>query len=133
MTREEAIKELTELLPEEFLSEYVDAIKMGIEALKQQPCEDVISRQAVLEVIRKCHCEEWVKADIGAPIEALQSVTPQPKMGRWISYNWNDNGIARWGIKCDQCYKEYRYGGEMGGTYKYCPFCGCAMQEVKDE
>ena len=36
MTREEAIKELTELLPEEFLSEYADAIKMAIEALEQQ-------------------------------------------------------------------------------------------------
>ena len=33
MNREEAIKELTDLLPEEFLSEYTDAIKMGIEAL----------------------------------------------------------------------------------------------------
>lgn len=43
-----------------------------------QHCVDAVSRQAVLEVIRKCHCEEWVKADIGAPIESLQSVTPQP-------------------------------------------------------
>ena len=33
MTKEEAVKELTELLPEEFLSEYTDAIKMAIEAL----------------------------------------------------------------------------------------------------
>ena len=37
MSREEAIKELTELLPEEFLSEYTEAIKMGIEALEQEP------------------------------------------------------------------------------------------------
>lgn len=42
-------------------------------------CVDAISRQAVLEVIRKCHCEEWVKAEIGAPIEALSSVTPAEK------------------------------------------------------
>ena len=40
---------------------------------------DCVSRQAVLEVIRKCHCEEWVKADIGAPIEALQPVNPAEK------------------------------------------------------
>ena len=33
MTREEAIKELTELLPEEFLMEYADAIKMAIDTL----------------------------------------------------------------------------------------------------
>lgn len=36
MTREEAIKELTELLPEEFLSEYTDAIKMAIKALEAE-------------------------------------------------------------------------------------------------
>lgn len=40
MTREEAIKELTDLLPEEFLSEYSEAIRMGIEALKQLSKED---------------------------------------------------------------------------------------------
>lgn len=40
---------------------------------------DLISRQAVLEVIRKCHCEEWIKADIGAPIEALSLVTLMEK------------------------------------------------------
>ena len=37
MTREQAIEELTELLPEEFLSEYADAIKIAIEALEQEP------------------------------------------------------------------------------------------------
>lgn len=38
--REEAINKLTELLPGEFLSEYTDAIKMGIEALNNKtPCD----------------------------------------------------------------------------------------------
>lgn len=36
MKREQAIKELTELLPEEFLSEYAEAIRMAIKALEQQ-------------------------------------------------------------------------------------------------
>ena len=59
------------------------AVREGI-PLEQEPCADCVSRQAVLEVIKKCHCEEWVKADIGAPIEALQPVTPAEKVGRWI-------------------------------------------------
>ena len=50
MTREEAIKELTELLPEEFLSEYADAIKMGIEALKNQPT-DAVDRMTIKEYL----------------------------------------------------------------------------------
>ena len=124
MNREEAIKELTELLPEEVLSEYTDAIKMGIEALKQEPCDDCISRKQAIELFVGWWSDllEYHKEDecFDALLKALPPVTPQPKMGRWISYNWNDNGIARWGIKCNQCYIEYRYGGEMGGTYKYC-------------
>ena len=40
MSREEAIKELTDLLPEEFLSEYADAIKMAIEALSSSEKPD---------------------------------------------------------------------------------------------
>ena len=40
MTREEAIKELTELLPEEFLSDYTEAIRMAIKALEQGHCKD---------------------------------------------------------------------------------------------
>ena len=84
---------------------------------KQEPCEDAISRQAVLEAIRKCHCEEWVKADIGAPIEALTSVTPAEKVGRWIEHS---DGIGEW-WECSQC------GAHGGEGMKYCMFCGAKM------
>lgn len=86
MSKEEAAKKLTELLPEEFLSEYTDAIKMGIEALKQEPCDDSISRKAVIHIL------DEVGGDFDSPREAvvpidyiadmvsdLPSVTPQPK------------------------------------------------------
>ena len=56
MSRDEAIKELTELLPEEFLSEYTEAIKMGIEALKQQPI--VVMGDMIPP---KRHRAEWIK------------------------------------------------------------------------
>lgn len=128
----------------------IDALQNAIKALEQDPCGDCISRDAVLKAIDAKaweFCDYLIskgRNDEQKPVshfadnlrecvgEDLPSVTPQPKMGHWISYNWNDNGIARWGIKCDQCYKEYRYGGEMGGTYKYCPDCGSKMSEVED-
>ena len=101
MNRERAIKELTELLPEEFLSEYADAIKMGIEALEQKPCEDCISREATVE--RLCKIAEIMnkKRDgLGSPYvmaalfiqdnkDEFPSVTPQPKMGRWIPIEYD--------------------------------------------
>lgn len=87
MTRDEAIKELTDLLPEEFLSEYTDAIKMGIEALKQEPCEDCVSRQAVIDAIDddnrnehySCFATNNDAECFKQIIRELQSVTPQPK------------------------------------------------------
>lgn len=56
MSREEAIKELTDLLPEEFLSEYTEAIKMGIKALEQQPI--VVMGDMIPH---KRHRAEWIK------------------------------------------------------------------------
>ena len=86
MTREEAIKELTELLPEEFLSEYTDAIKMAIEALEQEHCDDCIRRSDIgltdFEIVM-CNGDykEGLKMLLDK-IEKAPSVSPQPKMGR---------------------------------------------------
>lgn len=93
-----------------------------MEALEQEPCIDAISRQAVLEIIRKCHCEEWVKADIGAPIEALQPVTPAEKVG-----HWRDTGS---GQECSEC-GEIQYGYDS--FRKYCANCGAKMGGEQNE
>ena len=106
-------------------------------AEKQEPCADCISRQAVLEVIEKCHCEEWVKADIGAPIEALQPITPQPKIGRWILQPSNKEQGERDFIwwKCSECgqviYSETEQ--DRREYHSYCGRCGTKMQEVEYE
>ena len=49
------------------------------------------------------------------------------KMGHWISFNWCDNsfGISQWGIKCNQCLTEYKYGLK---SENYCPNCGAKME-----
>ena len=75
----------------------------------------------MLEAIRKCHCEEWIKADIGALIEALPPVTPTEKMGYW-----RDTGS---GQECSKC-GEIQYGYD--NFRKYCANCGAKMQEVEE-
>lgn len=80
MTKEEAIKELTELLPEEFLSEYAEAIRMAIKALEQEPCGDCISREAALDDsgLGEFHrYDDYVK--MRNYLKSLPSVLPQPK------------------------------------------------------
>ena len=88
-----------------------------------------ISRQAVLEVIRKCHCEEWVKAKVGAPIEALLSVTSQPKTGCWIA-----SDISNEKYVCSECGGACWYYDHEGDVAKsrYCPNCGAKMVEPQE-
>jgi DNA-directed RNA polymerase subunit RPC12/RpoP len=132
----EYVKQLSPVIPQ-----YTDAEIQKMQELEQdeiqkayelgkaemQPCEDAISRQAVLEIIRKCHCEEWIKADIGAPIEALQSVTPAEKVGQWVFVKGYE-GIL---YECTVCKDKNTH---TTIRWNYCPHCGSRMmQEVKND
>lgn len=121
MSKDEAIKELTDLLPEEFLSEYSEALDMAIKALDQEPCDDAVSRQAVLEIIER----EEFKGDALYEIEKLPSVSPQSKVGKWkrISRDmYVQHAMAYY--ECSEC------GKKMIGTHNYCPNCGAKMSEI---
>ncbi len=90
MTKEKAIEILEEIIDEGWLISdlekcvAIDACEMAIEALRKDPCEDAISRQAVLDK------KELVELEDGQSfycisledVETLPPVTPQPK---WIS------------------------------------------------
>lgn len=83
-TLKEAIKRLKEVIkdvrstiqPFLYDNEAKDYI---LKALEQEPCEDAVSRQAVLDIIEK----EEFKGDALSEIEKLPSVKPQ-KAGHWI-------------------------------------------------
>jgi DNA-directed RNA polymerase subunit RPC12/RpoP len=131
MTREEVVNSMSlqdaiQVLKDTNCYGTMDIAKTVIlKALEQEPCTDAISRQAVLEVIRKCHCEEWVKADIGAPIEALSPVTPAEKVGHWIKIDDCSNS----GYYCSECHKRVVKEGwsDTVKKIKYCPNCGAKM------
>lgn len=88
---------------------------------KQEPCEDAVSRQAVIDTIDK-----WVKSMhvlIALPanevtplfesVHELPPVTPMPKMGRWERDQFTNQPT------CSKCgYKVF------GGQTNYCPACG---------
>lgn len=134
MTRQENILTLNEHLDhwKRLLSEKIcdqsegektiDALQNAIKALGQQPCEDVISRQAVYEIINDAY---FLKLDDGAALQEsihqLPPVTPQPKMGQWIFDEVLDHHYY-----CSEC-------KAMGVDYwDYCPVCGVKMQEVEE-
>lgn len=79
MTREEAFKYGTEWLKDEYLdSEDREFIKIAIEALKQEPCEDAISRQAVDRLVWR-YLKKGTDENIAfyEHFLELSSVTPQ--------------------------------------------------------
>ena len=84
MTKEEKI-ELLEKEKAYMLSHGGDrqaiAIDTAIKALRQEPCEDCVNRQAVLNTLfykSDNNCEVVLNKELQDRIKALPSVTPQP-------------------------------------------------------
>lgn len=150
MTREEAKKRLEVRLicakcPEDkmcydsylhSICEYTDycdevpieeAVKVAIEVLEQEPCEDAVSRQAVLiELDKYLSGVSFDEKGIDVVIKELPPVSPQPKMGQWIFVD-----KAKEHAHCSEC----DYGNVDlldGRPHNYCPSCGTKMQEVKE-
>lgn len=92
---------------------------------KKETCEDAVSRQAVLDVLKKHWLEGTVAHrvidEIGLSINVLPSVTPKEKTGRWIFDEILDKHYY-----CSEC-------KSMGVDYwDYCPYCGCRMVEPQE-
>lgn len=113
--RTKAIKELEYVKKQ---TGYADiALDMAIKALEQQPYEDCISREALLNSLKGfeiLHNHDELRSNLIYGIMNLPSVTPQQKMGRWINN------------KCDKC------GASRPPLFdNYCPNCGAKMEVEK--
>jgi len=148
MTQEEAIRHGKEQL--EMFSEgcehYEFIIKMAIQALEQELCEDAISRDELLKAIDTwdrfgvddtnslfrldnlslphyvayMHYDDVVKC-----IKGMPSVKPQePKTGHWIDLK-EDNEMSdddMWRYSCNMCH------GQNSRKTLFCPNCGYPMK-----
>ena len=140
MTKEENIATLNEHLEhwKRLLSEKIcdqsegektiDALQNAIKALEQQPCDDAISRQAVIDGLisiaktkAKSDAQKSLMGRVMFFVEKLPSVTPQQKVGRWIEHI--NNGMHY--IECPKCSSWFL---RMYLTRNsYCPNCGAKM------
>ena len=133
MTREEAIYCMRSYLPEREGAiedcpkckyygdcKSAEAHKMAIEALSAEPCEDAISRQAVIEAIMtNCIWENeynLTSSRIKKAVESLPPVTPKSKMGHWIRCDILQE------FKCSECRMCFR------DKSNFCPNCGAKME-----
>ena len=132
MNREEAINMLYGMradnlnLDDAYTKDEYDALEMAIKALEQEPCDDCVKRQEVLDAITaNCIWENeynLTSSRIKKVVENLPSVASQPKTGRWIRTTDKAEHLV-W--ECDKCSWQQRF------NTNYCPNCGCAMKGSK--
>ena len=111
MTREEAWRRAKGYLYDVLSGEEADEI---IKALEQEPCEDAISRQAVLDLIADY---DLSMGQVVKGIHALPPVNPQLKTGHWIPRN---SFLLQY--KCSEC-------GLESEKSNFCSNCGAKMIE----
>ena len=135
MTREEAIEILERLIP---IPQRADghstthllikiALNKAIEALKQEPCGDDISRHDVECIVEEleniCHNAPQEVLELLAKLKNVPFVTPKPKTGHWIGTGDDLYDV----YSCSEC-------GSKIVSYnicecKFCPNCGADMRE----
>ena len=127
-------------------SDDIEAFDMAIKELEQQPCEDCISREALLEELgeepfnwndspeefQEVRDYQWFRS----LIENAPSVAPQQKVGEWIPCTKTGLPLteqlrrerAKWfGYKCSKCNDIYK--GNALLECNYCQNCGAKMIE----
>lgn len=130
MTREEVVNYLKSSgMSDEQIKTIMDAFT----------CEDCISRQAVLDIVR--FENKWlfdarstnVDTDIAfngiiSKVSNLSSVQPKIKTGHWISDvdRWGDIVTTVNGYRCDKC---NTFNSDKDN---YCPHCGAKMEESEE-
>lgn len=100
--------------------------------------DDLISRQAAIDALADMHCKSdedgyvWIiRSDAWARIDALPSVTPKQKKGKWLRYGEdgypNNEDTVFW--QCDQCLEQYT--GRAKKIPNFCPNCGADMRPTE--
>lgn len=135
---------------EEAIADIVDNIKpvvggisldMAIKALKQEPCEDCISRRDAIDAFESCIHELGIDDDpynygeMVLGVANLPYVTPKEKTGKWIYREelFDDEDKPRMAYGCSICGHSIKSVHEKGN---YCSNCGAKMvepQESKDK
>ena len=132
----QAVKDLRKKLAEDLINQRATTCRHGghcewvacdkcnhyePDGLNQQPCEDCISRQAVIDTI--LNSKSSFKNDFACgffidKIRDLPPVTPNEKTGKWIRTT-DKSGHLVW--ECDKCGWQQRF------NTNFCPDCGARM------
>jgi hypothetical protein len=114
------------------MGEIIENLEAISKALEQEPCDNAVSRQAVIDIVDSYSDSqsnvEDVTQDIISDIVALPPVNPQPKTGHWILTNDDDYEYCT----CSECGYQNGENWMIGSQIKYCQECGCRMVEPQE-
>ena len=120
----------------------IDSFDSVTSNIKQEPCEDAISRREAIKMftynckgehIPDYDCDNFpVQIDIKTVKEMLielPSIIPQPKTGYWIRGKYTEDNIRYndSSYKCNEC------GRVVDFEENFCPDCGLRMQDLRAE
>ena len=110
-----------------------NACLQGSKALEQEPCEDCISREAVLKLNKSHHGQmsNEINHQIWKEIKALPSVQLVRKKGDWIE---KDDGWGGVYYDCSVCGESWTLidGTPWENGMKFCPHCGAEMEGINE-
>lgn len=122
MTNEEVIEILSDVGDiNRCCAEDAEALDMAIKALEQQPCEDCISRQAVLDLVNA----DWKYEGLETDVASLPSVTPKAGRWEWVQYDANPE-IGN--FHCSECRYIPASFNMSAQKLNFCPNCGAKME-----
>lgn len=130
MTREETIKRVQATLTymesldaDEEEQKDIEAYRMAIKVLEQEPCEDCISRAQALSDYADWYGYGYRDNTFYKHLKDMPPVTPQPKTGHWVSI-LNKKGLEI-AVRCDCCGNSPKHAIRSD----FCPNCGAKMVE----
>lgn len=120
MTNKEAIEVLQSM-----------KLDAAIKALKAEPCDDTISRQAAIDALEeheKSNGHNYsmfvdIVSECAEIIRGLPLTQPERKQGKWI-YHIDDIFPAESTMECNQCHAEQL----LTCDDEFCPHCGVRME-----
>lgn len=80
-----------------------------------KPCEDAVSRQAVIEITA-----ETGALETQTRVKSLPPATPKQRTGKWVAGQTIGDGII-----CSECNTHYQMYPMI---YQFCPNCGAKME-----
>lgn len=138
---DEFIGELPSVNPHETVTEFADrcrecGAKYG-KLLKQEPCEDAISRQAVIDTIESwLSCDDYNAAErhimraVQSVLYDSPSVMPQPKTGHWIEHPEIETSTPEYLMfyECSECGDKQCFCKSDIHRKHFCNNCGAKME-----